>query len=47
MSNDQGPAAAPEEGAGGGWYVDARCTNCDVARQLAPTSSGNRTDGRK
>lgn len=20
----------------GGWYVDDRCTNCDVARQLAP-----------
>jgi glyoxylase-like metal-dependent hydrolase (beta-lactamase superfamily II) len=20
----------------GGWYVDERCTNCDVARQLAP-----------
>ncbi|MEV0370237.1 ferredoxin [Streptomyces sp. NPDC050636] len=24
---------APE---GAGWYVDDRCTNCDVARQLAP-----------
>lgn len=22
--------------ADGGWYVDERCTNCDVARQLAP-----------
>jgi glyoxylase-like metal-dependent hydrolase (beta-lactamase superfamily II) len=21
---------------GSGWYVDGRCTNCDVARQLAP-----------
>lgn len=21
---------------GTGWYVDDRCTNCDVARQLAP-----------
>ncbi|MFJ6656891.1 MBL fold metallo-hydrolase [Streptomyces sp. NPDC091377] len=28
-------AEAPSEG-DGGWYVDARCTNCDVARQLAP-----------
>ncbi|WP_435603812.1 MBL fold metallo-hydrolase [Streptomyces sp. bgisy130] len=36
MSNDLSPAAAPEEGTGEGWYVDARCTNCDVARQMAP-----------
>lgn len=36
MSNDMGPAAASEEATGDGWYVDARCTNCDVARQLAP-----------
>ncbi|MGP4002405.1 MBL fold metallo-hydrolase [Streptomyces sp. 8N706] len=31
--------APGETGAGqehGGWYVDSRCTNCDVARQLAP-----------
>ncbi|MDF3287709.1 MBL fold metallo-hydrolase [Streptomyces silvisoli] len=26
-------APSPEPG---GWYVDDRCTNCDVARQLAP-----------
>ncbi|KIZ14694.1 4Fe-4S domain-containing protein [Streptomyces natalensis] len=25
-----------EDGNAGGWYVDDRCTNCDVARQLAP-----------
>ncbi|MGW8557527.1 MBL fold metallo-hydrolase [Streptomyces tubercidicus] len=36
MSNDLSPEAAPEEKTGEGWYVDARCTNCDVARQLAP-----------
>ncbi|WP_405741263.1 ferredoxin [Streptomyces sp. NBC_01525] len=28
-------AARPEAG-DGDWYVDGRCTNCDVARQLAP-----------
>ncbi|TYK50864.1 MBL fold metallo-hydrolase [Actinomadura decatromicini] len=28
-----------------GWFVDARCTNCDVARQLAPGLIGQR-DGR-
>ncbi|WP_346776714.1 ferredoxin [Streptomyces sp. HNM0574] len=28
----QPPDAGPESG----WYVDQRCTNCDVARQLAP-----------
>ncbi|MEW9519887.1 MBL fold metallo-hydrolase [Streptomyces tubercidicus] len=36
MSNDLSPEVAPEERTGEGWYVDARCTNCDVARQLAP-----------
>ncbi|MEU8784452.1 MBL fold metallo-hydrolase [Streptomyces sp. NPDC048637] len=36
MSNDLSPEAVPEERAREGWYVDARCTNCDVARQLAP-----------
>ncbi|WP_314177802.1 MBL fold metallo-hydrolase [Streptomyces winkii] len=25
-----------QPGAAHGWYVDSRCTNCDVARQLAP-----------
>lgn len=29
----------------GGWFVDERCTNCDVARQLAPDLIGVR-DGR-
>ncbi|MGW9170377.1 MBL fold metallo-hydrolase [Streptomyces decoyicus] len=29
------PAEVPEE-VDGGWHVDGRCTNCDVARQLAP-----------
>ncbi|MGH3941868.1 MAG: MBL fold metallo-hydrolase [Pseudonocardiaceae bacterium] len=28
-----------------GWYVDERCTNCDVARQLAPDLIGE-VDGR-
>ncbi|KOV67600.1 MBL fold metallo-hydrolase [Streptomyces sp. MMG1121] len=28
-----------------GWYVDERCTNCDVARQLAPELIGE-VDGR-
>ncbi|MFB7506935.1 MBL fold metallo-hydrolase, partial [Streptomyces broussonetiae] len=28
-----------------GWYVDGRCTNCDVARQLAPGLIGE-VDGR-
>lgn len=23
-----------------GWYVDGRCTNCDVARQIAPDLIG-------
>ncbi|QMU69486.1 MBL fold metallo-hydrolase [Streptacidiphilus sp. P02-A3a] len=32
----------PEQG---GWFVDERCTNCDVARQLAPDLIGVR-DGR-
>ncbi|WP_148588015.1 MBL fold metallo-hydrolase [Streptomyces sp. WAC01526] len=36
MSDDLSPEAEPEERAGEGWYVDTRCTNCDVARQLAP-----------
>ncbi|MEV7007486.1 MBL fold metallo-hydrolase [Streptosporangium sp. NPDC051022] len=29
-------AAERTGGEEGGWYVDDRCTNCDVARQLAP-----------
>ncbi|MFK0291136.1 4Fe-4S domain-containing protein [Streptomyces sp. NPDC090442] len=29
-------AARQAESAAGEWYVDDRCTNCDVARQLAP-----------
>ncbi|MBR7676478.1 MBL fold metallo-hydrolase [Streptomyces daliensis] len=33
-STYQPPSPAP--GPEGGWYVDSRCTNCDVARQLAP-----------
>ncbi|MEU8915287.1 MBL fold metallo-hydrolase [Streptomyces nigrescens] len=36
MSDDLSPEAVPEESGGAGWYVDTRCTNCDVARQLAP-----------
>ncbi|WP_260640376.1 MBL fold metallo-hydrolase [Streptomyces angustmyceticus] len=36
MTGKRLPEAVPEEGGGGGWHVDARCTNCDVARQLAP-----------
>lgn len=36
MTNDLLPDTAPDEETGEGWYVDARCTNCDVARQLAP-----------
>ncbi|MCL3999252.1 MBL fold metallo-hydrolase, partial [Streptomyces lavenduligriseus] len=28
-----------------GWYVDDRCTNCDVARQFAPELIGE-ADGR-
>lgn len=35
----------PEEEAVSGWYVDDRCTNCDVARQLAPGLIGE-ADGR-
>ncbi|MDH6116090.1 MBL fold metallo-hydrolase [Kitasatospora sp. GAS204B] len=34
-----------EQAAEGGWYVDDRCTNCDVARQLAPGLIGE-VDGR-
>jgi glyoxylase-like metal-dependent hydrolase (beta-lactamase superfamily II) len=34
-----------EERFGDGWYVDERCTNCDVARQLAPGLIGE-VDGR-
>ncbi|MFD7234358.1 MBL fold metallo-hydrolase [Streptomyces syringium] len=29
------PSGTPKDD--DGWYVDDRCTNCDVARQLAPT----------
>ncbi|MFI1303152.1 MBL fold metallo-hydrolase [Streptomyces sioyaensis] len=36
MTNDLLAETAPDEGPDGGWYVDERCTNCDVARQLAP-----------
>jgi hypothetical protein len=37
-TGDEGAAIGAEElgAADGGWYVDTRCTNCDVARQLAP-----------
>ncbi|MDJ1137311.1 MBL fold metallo-hydrolase [Streptomyces iconiensis] len=37
-TGDQGAATGVEElsEGDGGWYVDGRCTNCDVARQLAP-----------
>lgn len=38
------PAPA-EETPGTDWYIDDRCTNCDVARQLAPDLIGER-DGR-
>ncbi|MFI6449411.1 MBL fold metallo-hydrolase [Kitasatospora sp. NPDC050543] len=31
-----GGVPADEAAPPGGWYVDGRCTNCDVARQLAP-----------
>ncbi|MFG2095644.1 MBL fold metallo-hydrolase [Streptomyces sp. NPDC048612] len=41
MSKDLAPEARADEG----WYVDARCTNCDVARQLAPEVIQER-DGR-
>lgn len=34
-----------DEGLHDGWYVDGRCTNCDVARQLAPGLIGE-VDGR-
>ncbi|GGR08947.1 MBL fold metallo-hydrolase [Streptomyces netropsis] len=37
------PSGTPEGDEG--WYVDDRCTNCDVARQLAPTLIGE-VDGR-
>ncbi|NUS84352.1 MAG: MBL fold metallo-hydrolase [Streptomyces sp.] len=40
--------AQPAPGQGdrqGGWHVDDRCTNCDVARQLAPGLIGE-ADGR-
>ncbi|MEU1665374.1 MBL fold metallo-hydrolase [Streptomyces sparsogenes] len=39
-----GDTARPAGGQGG-WYVDDRCTNCDVARQLAPGLIGE-ADGR-
>ncbi|MYU51698.1 MBL fold metallo-hydrolase [Streptomyces sp. SID7805] len=43
---DQVPAPGPVAEAGeSGWYVDDRCTNCDVARQLAPDLIGE-VDGR-
>jgi glyoxylase-like metal-dependent hydrolase (beta-lactamase superfamily II) len=29
-------SASADKADGAGWYVDERCTNCDVARQLAP-----------
>lgn len=52
MDNPATPARMQETGAatkqpGGeqGWYVDGRCTNCDVARQLAPGLIGE-ADGR-
>ncbi|MFC9857782.1 MULTISPECIES: MBL fold metallo-hydrolase [unclassified Streptomyces] len=37
-TGDRGAATEAEEPSAGdgGWYVDTRCTNCDVARQLAP-----------
>ncbi|GAA3137421.1 MBL fold metallo-hydrolase [Streptosporangium carneum] len=38
-------AAANRPGGEEGWYVDDRCTNCDVARQLAPGLVGE-VDGR-
>ncbi|WP_433854397.1 4Fe-4S domain-containing protein [Streptomyces kronopolitis] len=47
MTNDLLPDTAPDEETGEGWYVDARCTNCDVARQLAPdviTESNGRAE---
>ncbi|MFE1171405.1 MBL fold metallo-hydrolase [Streptomyces sp. NPDC058773] len=36
MSKDHTPEAAAGKRTAEGWYVDARCTNCDVARQMAP-----------
>lgn len=36
---------ARPDGGQNGWYVDDRCTNCDVARQLAPGLIGE-ADGR-
>lgn len=37
-TGDQGAVTGAEKLSAGdsGWYVDTRCTNCDVARQLAP-----------
>ncbi|MEU0809639.1 MBL fold metallo-hydrolase [Streptomyces sp. NPDC005970] len=37
---------ARPDGGQNGWYVDDRCTNCDVARQLAPGLIGEAADGR-
>ncbi|MEW1656444.1 MBL fold metallo-hydrolase [Streptomyces sp. NPDC093707] len=37
MSSSEDDRSTPPAGDGAGdWYVDDRCTNCDVARQLAP-----------
>ncbi|MFF2810493.1 MBL fold metallo-hydrolase [Streptomyces sp. NPDC058000] len=37
MNTTEDDRSAPLTGDGSGdWYVDDRCTNCDVARQLAP-----------
>ncbi|MFH8345644.1 MBL fold metallo-hydrolase [Streptomyces sp. NPDC018045] len=49
-AHSTGPAPAQDAAAGAredAWYVDDRCTNCDVARQLAPdliVESGGRSE---
>ncbi|MER7156143.1 MBL fold metallo-hydrolase, partial [Streptomyces lydicus] len=46
MNHAHTPHPDPAAGTGtAGWYVDERCTNCDVARQLAPDLIGE-ADGR-
>ncbi|MEU5304635.1 4Fe-4S domain-containing protein [Streptomyces noursei] len=39
-TQDDRSSALSADGGAGDWYVDDRCTNCDVARQLAPELIG-------